>query len=98
MRAIKYQFGGEGGGIISSSTKKASDTLPNTLIQWDQDTELQEGYTDIVTAVRYNNNSIHDLGDLVPSITSLVVNPAAISWLDFSFNDINALDDVSRYI
>jgi len=58
-----------------------------------KDVELQEGYTEIVTAVRYNNNSIHELGDLVPSLTSLVVNPAAISWLDFSFNDINQLDD-----
>ena len=59
----------------------------------DQDVAPQEGYTDVVTAVRYNNNSIHELGDLVPSITSLVVNPQAISWLDFSFNDINQLDD-----
>ena len=57
----------------------------------------QEGYDEAVTAVRYNNNSIHELTDLNPTIASLVVNPAAVSWLDFSFNDIANLDDV-RYL
>ena len=48
-----------------------------------------------MTAVRYNNNAIHELNDLMTTMSVLVVNPVAISWLDFSFNDIHQLDDVS---
>ena len=59
-----------------------------------QDHVPQEGYTETVTAVRYNNNAIHELNDLMTTMTDLVVNPTAISWLDFSFNDIHQLDDV----
>lgn len=56
-------------------------------------TKLKEGYTEVVTAVRYNNNAIHELNDLMTTMSVLVVNPVAISWLDFSFNDIHQLDD-----
>lgn len=56
-------------------------------------TKEKEGTKGVVTALRLNNNSISELADLSTAITSVLVNPQAISWLDFSFNDISVLND-----
>ena len=46
----------------------------------------------IATAIRLNNNTLSDLADLQPVMTSILVNWQWLAWIDLSFNDISVID------
>lgn len=44
-------------------------------------------------SVRINNNSLNEIKGIYVAIQEIVTNIDDIAWLDFSFNDINIIDD-----
>ena len=44
------------------------------------------------TAIRLNNNSLSSLSDLYTTMSTLLVNPNWLGWIDLSFNDISKID------
>ena len=45
--------------------------------------------------VKFNNNDIEDVTDLVSVMEQMVLQPEAITWIDMSFNKLHKIDPVS---
>lgn len=50
------------------------------------------------SCVKLNNNHIQETADLLDVVGKVVVEPAAFTWIDLSFNDIAKVDPVSAFI
>jgi len=49
----------------------------------------------LCSALRLNNNSLHDLSDFDTTLEHILENPMDLGWLDMSFNELHDIDDVS---
>jgi hypothetical protein len=56
------------------------------------ETEQITHTTYVSTAIRLNNNTLSDLADLQPVMSSILVNWQWLAWIDLSFNDISVID------
>lgn len=46
--------------------------------------------------VKFNNNQIEDVTELMSVLEQIILQPAAITWIDMSFNKLQKIDPVSK--
>lgn len=49
-------------------------------------------------SVRINNNCLKSVARLPSVLNSILINPAALGWLDLSFNELTTIEEVSDVV
>ena len=47
--------------------------------------------------VKLNNNRIEDAAELMSALEEIILQPAAVTWIDMSFNSLQKIDPVSEF-
>jgi len=45
--------------------------------------------------IKFSNNDMEDVTDLMSVVEQMILQPAAITWIDMSFNKLHKIDPVS---